>query len=112
MFNLVENTSLLPEPWRVRFVRAKLESLGPVWSLAFVQKKPDPAKAAYQDLRFAVRYLPSNIENDARTVTFLGNAAARSHTESFEREHEESFALKHRTSYMTAPSAGSSQPDQ
>jgi hypothetical protein len=58
----------------------------------FSSKKPNPAKAAYQNLRFAVRYLPSNIENDERTAIFPGNAAARSHTVSFEREHEESFS--------------------
>jgi hypothetical protein len=74
-------------------------------------KKPNPAKAAYQNLRFTAQYLPSNTENDARTAIFGGNAAARSHTVSFEREHEESLSLEHRTSYMTAFSAESSQLD-
>jgi len=60
----------------------------------FCPKKPNPAKAAYQDLRFAVRYLPSNIENGAQTVIFLGYAEARSHTVSFEREDHESLLIK------------------
>ena len=100
--------------------RAELDSLGRtrksgtgvVSGFCPKKPKPNPAKAAYQDLRFALRYLPSNIENDARTAIFPGNAAARSHTVSFEREDEESFSLEHSTSYMTAFSAESSQLDQ
>ena len=60
----------------------------------FCPKKPNPAKAAYQNLRFAVRYLPSNIENDAQTVIFPGNAEARSRTVSFEHEDHESLLIK------------------
>ena len=98
--------------------RAEFDSLGRTRKSGtgvvsgFCPKKPNPAKAAYQDLRFAVRYLPSNIENDTRTAIFPGIAAARSHAVSFERGHEESFSLEHCTSYMTACSAESSQLDQ
>src|SRR5215211_4882131 len=65
-----------------------------VWSLVSVQKSPTQQRPLIKIcVLLCVNCLPT--PRTARELqSFPGDAAARSHTASFEREHEESFSLE------------------
>ena len=56
-------------------------------------KKAQPSKGRLSRFAICCALLAFQHRERRRTAIFPGNAAARSHTVSFEREHEESLSL-------------------